>query len=331
MMSNAPPQPESKVRPIRVIDQHDHHRREAKAGGVDDLVEFRAFYTRDVLLFGAVAGPADGTPVILLHGFPDFWLGWARQIRPLVEAGYRVIIPDQRGYNRSEKPPNIADYHLPELGGDIVDLIDAAELQRPHLVGHDWGGGVSWWLAEHHPQHFETVTILNCPHPDVLGRALMLNHPRQMLRSWYIALFQLPAIPEFLARFGDCRLLELALLSATDEAFSDRELDMYRNAWSQDRAITSMLHWYRAAGRAVLDNSDKQRSSHSNPRIEVPLQIIWGKDDKALDRSLVEPSAELAVNSDITWMPQATHWVQRDCPQQVSQRLLEMFRSADSP
>ena len=327
-MDDALRQPESKVQPVRVLPQLEAHRQEARAGGVDDLVGFRAFYTRDVLLFGAVAGPEDGTPVVLLHGFPDFWLGWARQIRPLVEAGCRVLIPDQRGYNRSEKPPGIDAYRLPELSADIIDLLDAVGWESAHLAGHDWGAAVSWSLADHHPERLESVTILNCPHPDEMARALLGNNRRQMLRSWYIGLFQLPHLPEWVARASDFRFLEMALSSASPGAFTDDELAAYRRAWGQEGALTAMINWYRAAGRAALGGGDATSETPSNgAKIEVPLRIVWGRDDKALDESLVEPSAERAEDARIEWVDDASHWVRRDAPEVVNRALLETVGS----
>lgn len=322
-MTSPLPQPDEKVQPIRCIPQREAHEAQAEAGGVGDLVEFRAFYTRDVLLFGAVAGPEDGEPVLMLHGFPDMWLGWARQIRPLVEAGYRLIIPDQRGYNRSEKPIDIDAYQLPELGRDAIDVLDAIGVDKAHLVGHDWGGAISWWLAEHHPERWQTATILNCPHAEVMAKALSFHNLRQMLRSWYIALFQIPRLPELIARARDFRFLESALALGHRGAFSDAEVNAYKEAWSQDGAVRSMLNYYRAARRAMY--SDDEGSSSGE--ITVPTTVIWGVDDKALDRSLVQPSAARCRDAEIHWIDEASHWVQRDCPERVGEKLVEVFKT----
>lgn len=320
-MTSPLPQPDKKVQPIRCIPQREAHEAQAKAGGVDDLVEFRAFYTRDVLLFGAVAGPEDGEPVVMLHGFPDMWLGWARQIRPLVEAGYRLIIPDLRGYNRSEKPGGVAAYQLPELGQDVVDLLDAVGLESAHLVGHDWGGAIAWWLAEHHAERWKTATILNCPHADVLANELRFRNPRQMVRSWYIALFQIPHLSEAVVRAAEFKFLEAALRMGHEDAFTDDEIEAYRDAWSQDGAVRAMLNYYRAARRAMFSDAHE-----ASKEIAVPTTIIWGVDDKALDRSTVEPSAARCRDAEIVWVEEASHWVQRDCPELVSERLREGFQ-----
>ncbi len=317
------PQPDEKVQPIRLIAQREAHEAEARAGGVEDLVEFRAFYCGDILLFGAVAGPEDGPPVILLHGFPDFWLGWAPLIRPLVEAGYRVVIPDQRGYNFSEKPADVEEYTLEHLGADIIGLLDANRFDKAHLVGHDWGGANAWWLAEHHPERFRSVTILNCPHYGVMAKALKFKHLRQMMRSWYIALFQVPRVPEKIASADNYRMLVAALRKLSDtQAFSDREIEVYRKAWAQEGAVRSMLNWYRAARGFFLDGAD----DFVSPEIDVPINVIWGKNDAALDASLVEPSIERCSNAEIHWFDEAGHWVHRDCPEPVSELLLSIFQ-----
>ena len=320
-MTTPLPQPDKKVQPVRCIPEREAMEAHAAAGGVEDLVEFRAIYTRDVLLFGAVAGPEDGEPVVLLHGFPDMWLGWARQIRPLVEAGYRLIMPDQRGYNRSEKPAEVDAYQLTELGQDVIDVLDAFEVGNAHIVGHDWGGALTWWLAEHHPERFDTATILNCPHPGVMMEELSFRNPRQMLRSWYIAFFQIPHLSDLLVKAGHFRFLETALGLGNDGAFSADEIEAYKEAWSQEGAVTSMLNYYRAARRAMFAGGAAE-----SREITVPTTVIWGVDDKALDRSTVAPSAARCRHADIQWIDDASHWVQRDCPDLVNAKLLEVFQ-----
>ncbi len=332
-MNQPVPQPESKIQPIRVVEQQRAHQHEAEVGGVADLVEFRAFYTRDVLLYGAVAGPEDGEVVILLHGFPDFWLSWTHQIRALAEAGYRVIAPDQRGYNFSEKPADIEAYRSKRLGTDIIDILDAVDTDKAHLVGHDWGGAVSWWLADNHGDRWKTVTIANCPHHRVMVEHLSFKNPRQMMRSWYIAFFQLPYLPEILFQANDFQALNGALKKLSNRgAFTPEEFDVYRKAWGQPGALTAMLNWYRAARKDAFAGSSKSSgasdsSGSGGDKITVPLQIIWGEKDDALDVSLVEPSAERCEDAQIHWVPEARHFVQRDSPEFFNDKLLEFIGS----
>lgn len=321
MIRSTRPEPENPVQPLRVIAHGNDHREAARAAGIDDLMEFRAIYTSEVLLQVALAGPEDGEPVVLLHGFPDFWLSWARQVRFLVEAGYRVIIPDQRGYNLSEKPPDVGDYHLRHLAQDILDCLDALGHDRAHLVGHDWGGAVSWWLAEHHPRRFLTLTVFNCPPAEVLAEAIK-REPRQMLRSWYIAYFQIPRLPELMAATGNYRALEKALLTMSmPGSFSEAELAAYRKAWSRPGALRAMINWYRAARDAVFAPRDCRQ-------IEVPTTIIWGERDAALHPLLIEKTAARCKVVDVHALPEAKHWVHRDCPDEVNPKLLESLRGA---
>jgi pimeloyl-ACP methyl ester carboxylesterase len=123
--------------------------------------------TNEIRLHVVQAGPRSGIPIVFLHGFPEFWYGWKKQIPTLAEAGFRVIVPDQRGYNLSDKPKGIRNYRLDELVKDIVGLIDSLEYEKVNLVGHDWGAIVAWTLAYQHPKRLQRLSILNVPHPVV--------------------------------------------------------------------------------------------------------------------------------------------------------------------
>jgi alpha/beta hydrolase fold len=146
--------------------------------------------TNGITLHVAQAGPVDGDLVILLHGFPEPWWGWRHQIPALAQSGFRVLAPDQRGYNFSDKPLGRNSYRITTLAQDVLGLIDAMGRQRAAVVGHDWGGAVAWWLATYNPDRVERVAVLNCPHPVVFPRVLKRT-PAQLLRSWYM--FFVPA------------------------------------------------------------------------------------------------------------------------------------------
>ena len=143
---------------------------------------------RGARLHVRAAGPEDGPLVVLLHGFPEFWYGWRHQIAPLAEAGYRVMVPDQRGYNRSDAPGAMAAYDLDLLVDDVCAVIDAAGRDRAAVVGHDWGGTVGWYFAHTHPERLHRLAVLNMPHPHVLGKTLRA-HLGQLLRSTYALFF----------------------------------------------------------------------------------------------------------------------------------------------
>ncbi|WP_352499247.1 MULTISPECIES: alpha/beta hydrolase [unclassified Mesorhizobium] len=172
------------------------------------------------------AGPGQTAP-------GDFWIGWRRQIDALASAGFRVIVPDQRGYDTSDKPKAIREYTLPKLVGDVVAIADALGIGRFHLVGHDWGGIVAWAAGAKLPHRLERLVILNAPHPEVL-LAHSLRSPTQFLRSSYAAFFQFPLLPEAVLGAGHSALLARALIkSSRTDAFTAEEIAEYRQAWER--------------------------------------------------------------------------------------------------
>ncbi|RMG93022.1 MAG: alpha/beta hydrolase [Chloroflexi bacterium] len=280
-------------------------------------VELKHAYVRTngVTLHVVEAGPENGRLVILLHGFPEFWYCWKHQIPALAQAGYRVIVPDQRGYNLSEKPKGIAAYNLDNLADDVLGLAEAYGQHRFLLAGHDWGAAVAWWLANRNPERLEKLTILNVPHHAVMRRHVQSNF-RQTLRSWYIFFFQLPFLPEALNSVGNYRGMTQALVgSSRPGTFTEDDLAQYRAAWSQPGAMTGMINWYRAIMR-------KPPQKLSSPRIAVPTLVIWGAKDRFLGRELAEPSVALCDNGRLVFIEEATHWVQHEEPARVNDLLL---------
>lgn len=274
--------------------------------------------TNGVRLHTVLAGPANGPPVILLHGFPEFWYGWRHQIGPLAAAGYRLIVPDQRGYNLSDKPPGAQAYRGEALVADTLGLMDGLGIRRAALVGHDWGAAVAWWAATSHPERIDRLAILNVPHPKVMARALRTSW-RQPLRSWYIAFFQVPRLPEALLRAAGHAGMKASLRrSGRRGTFTTQELQAYQEAWSQPGALTGMLNWYRAAARYRPRISLKGK-------IRVPTLMIWGAQDIALGRELAQSSIEMCENGRLTVFEHATHWVQHDEPEGVNRLLLEFL------
>lgn len=259
------------------------------------------------------AGPANGKPVILLHGFPEFWYGWRRQIGPLAAAGLRVLAPDQRGYNHSAKPTGRRAYALDTLADDVLGLADALGRGRFAVVGHDWGGVVAWHLAARDPGRVERAAILNAPHPATLQRH-MLAHPGQAARSWYVGFFQAPVLPELALGAGDFAVLGRALAAtARPGTVTAEDAARYRAAWSQPGALTAMLNWYRALPLGA--------ASVQSGRIRVPVRVIWGDRDPYLDRGLAEAGLALCDQGEAFHLADATHWVQHDESERVSQLL----------
>jgi pimeloyl-ACP methyl ester carboxylesterase len=265
----------------------------------------------------AEAGPQDGPLVILLHGFPEFWFGWRHQIGALAGAGYRVVVPDQRGYNLSDKPDGIANYDVDRLADDVVALAAHYTTQPFALVGHDWGAVAAWWTTTRYPDLVRKLAVLNCPHPAV-WRDAMDNDPVQRRASWYVRAFQIPWLPEALMRAGNFRALVTALREAKAD-ISDDEIARYREAWRQPGALTAMVNWYRAIRQ-------RNFTPVSPASIAVPVQIIWGKNDPYARPALAEASKTLCADARLTWLPEATHWVAHDAPDAVNALLLDFLK-----
>ena len=272
----------------------------------------------EVSLHAVEAGPPGGPFAILLHGFPEFWYGWRRQIGPLAAAGLRVVVPDQRGYNLSDKPQGVESYAIDRLAADVVGLAQALGRERFVLVGHDWGGVVAWRVVTRHPERVERLAILNAPHPQVFG-PYARAHPGQALRSAYVGFFQLPFVPEAVLRAGGFALMRQALLrSSRPGAFTPEDLARYEAAWREPGALTAMLNWYRAIRlRPARDGGES--------RIRCPTLVIWGRRDSALESGLAEASAALCDDARIVWHDRATHWVQHEEPEAVNAALAKFL------
>lgn len=267
------------------------------------------------------AGNANGEAIIFLHGFPDFWYGWQQQLQFFAAKGYRVIAPDQRGYNLSDKPRGVKNYHLDILASDIIALMDNLQIDKTYLVGHDWGAGVAWWLATHYPQRIKKLIICNMPHLVVM-RNYLLSNIRQMCRSWYILAFQIPFVPERIIRYA-FNLKKALRDGATNKAFSEEDLVQYKEAWSQKYAFTTMINWYRASVRYQFSTIAKKETR--TKLVEVPTLIVWGKKDAYLSQEMVEPSAKMCQECEIYYIDEATHWIHREYPKEVNARIEEFL------
>ncbi len=266
---------------------------------------------------------SEGAPsdplVILLHGFPEFWYGWRHQIPALAAAGYRVWAPDQRGYNHSDKPEGIAAYAVDKLAVDAIGLIDAAGHDKAFIVGHDWGAAVAWWLAAQYPERVERMVIINVPHPTVM-QAQLQQSMAQLQKSWYIFFFQIPWLPEAIAQLNHWDIPAKALeQSSRPGTFTPHDLEMYRKAWAEPGAYSSMVNWYRAAIQCPS-------APLSNPRVSVPTLMIWGIQDQFLGRELAQPSIDLCENGRLVFIDEATHWVHHEEANRVNALIEEFFR-----
>jgi pimeloyl-ACP methyl ester carboxylesterase len=265
------------------------------------------------------AGDPTAPLVILLHGFPEFWYGWRHQIEPLAEVGFRVWVPDQRGYNLSDKPQGVPAYNLDILAQDVIGLIDAAGREKTFLVGHDWGGAVAWWTANKYPDRIEKLVILNTPHHRVFAEQVRRVRSQQ-LRSSYMLYLQFKGLSEFSLRVFNHWLLAKAMqVTSARGTFSTADLGEYRRAWSQPGAITGMLNWYRAM---------RQKPRPERPaswRIQVPTQLIWGKKDGLLRWQMAQPSIALCDDGRLVFIDEASHWIAAEAAEQVNRLMIEFF------
>ncbi len=257
-----------------------------------------------------------GPPVLLLHGFPEFWWEWRHQIQPLADAGFRVIAPDLRGYNLSDKPRGVSAYRMENLVADVEGLIRHTGVQRAHVVGHDWGGLIAWWLAMLRPERVDRLAILNAPHPNAFRREF--RKPDQMLRSWYAAAFQVPVLPEAAIRHNDFALLEGAFRASSVRpgAFTEDDIRRYKEAAARPGALTAMLNYYRAAAR---------RPGPPTRHIDHPTLLIWGERDQALSIRNTFGLGEWVPNLRIERIPEASHWVAAEFPERVNALLTDFL------
>ena len=280
-------------------------------------LQFERIPTNNIKLHTALAGPTDGEPVILLHGFPEAWFGWENQIEPLANAGFRVIVPDQRGYNLSDKPAGVENYSTRALIKDILGLAKTLRMENFHLAGHDWGAIVAWSLAMTVPRRIKRLAIANVPHPSVFTSYLR-SHPSQMIKSWYAMFFQLPGFPERFVKAANWKFL----ISAMPDYWDENQYNRYRAAWGQPGAITAMINWYRAS----FGGSSSKAVSRSINKINPKTLIIWGKKDPHLSHQMAPMSLEYCQDGKLVYFEDATHWVQHDKPEEVSQLLIDHFK-----
>nr|WP_238942886.1 alpha/beta hydrolase [Planococcus beigongshangi] len=268
-------------------------------------------------LYTAVAGPEDGPLVILLHGFPEFSYGWKHQIGALVDQGYCVMAPDQRGYNLSSKPEGAENYTLNKLRDDIVGLIGWSGKEKAVVIGHDWGGAVAWQLAATRPELVEKLIAINIPHPLAMPKVMMRN-PLQLVRSSYMAYFQIPQLPEKMMAAEDFRFMEQAMKNTSRKnTFSEEDLANYKEAWAQEGALTGMLNWYRALTKGSFNQTPGKK-------IAVPVRILWGLGDQFLSQQLAEESLNFCMDAELVFIGEATHWVHHEQPEIVN-RLIQEF------
>ncbi len=275
------------------------------------------FVKANGLRFEVLEEGAGDRLALCLHGFPEHAVSWRHQAPVLAAMGYRVWAVNQRGYGRSSRPGRVADYAMPELLDDVAALIDASGARSVVLVGHDWGAMVAWHFAAGRLRPLERLVIMNVPHPLCFRAAL--GRWRQARKSWYIAFFQIPGLPErLLAANGGAALRRMfAGLALPPEVMAT-----YTGQIAEAGAARAMLSWYRAARLRSARMPDMTRV------IEVPTLLVWGEADVALDLICLEDTGRYVRDLTLKRLPGVSHWVQQDAPQTVN-RLLREFLEND--
>ncbi len=281
--------------------------------------EHRTVSVNGIKMHAAIAG--SGQPVMMLHGFPETHRSWDLQIPALVERGFRVIVPDLRGYGASDRPAQ--GYDLDTLARDVVELSRVVAKQPVALVGHDWGGAITWHVASHHPDAITRAVVLDCPHPALMARALRSNRA-QIRRSWYMFFFQLPRLPErWLSRHGGDNIARMFREGSPGAGDAPPEIvDAERRALLEPGALTAALAYYRTAFR---DNA-RQLVSGAEPQypvIDKPVTLLWGEADSCLGLELIDGTERFARSLSVHRVPRAGHFVHQERPDLVNRLLLQ--------
>jgi pimeloyl-ACP methyl ester carboxylesterase len=274
-------------------------------------------FRRGDLVFDVIdAGPADGPVVILLHGFPQSGTSWAAVIERLTERGFRCLAPDQRGYSPGARPRSRWGYRMPELVEDVRALVDASGADTVHLVGHDWGAAVAWAVAGQYPERLASLTALSVPHPAAMVRAMATS--RQGLVSWYMYLFQLPFVPEWvlLGPNGRRPVGLTKFLSASGQPAPATERDL--RTMTQPGVLRGALNWYRAIPLVSPRSTDVA--------VATPTMYVWGDGDVAVARKTAQACRNWVTGPyRFEELLGVSHWTPDEVPDTIADLLLEHF------
>lgn len=278
--------------------------------------ESRFIDVGEVTLHVVFAGPPAGPPVLLLHGFPEFWYAWRGPAAVLARAGFRVIVPDQRGYNLSDKPGGDDSYTQEKLVSDVVGLIDALDYPEVAIAAQDLGGGLAWRLVLTQPEHVSRFAVIDVGHP----RGYVEFETNEETVSWYRTFIQLPWIPGYTARLFNWRLLASNLrATSAPGAFPEEEMNQYRSAWDRDGALHTMGAWYRAPW-VDLD---------WGPPVETPTLVILAADDAFIPSDATRAGMKYLDRGRLLELGSGTHWVAGEEPDRIGEILVEFFETTE--
>ena len=283
-----------------------------------------------VTLNVALAGREDAPAVIMLHGFPESHRTW-RGIAPLLEDDFRLVMPDQRGFAASDRPLEVEEYQADKLIDDIFALAEALGIERFALVGHDWGGAISWPAALRGDPRLTRLAIINAPHPVVFQKSLIAD-PDQRAASQYISTFRSKLFEKGVAGMGFDALFEKSFSRHVDLGLiSPQERAQYIADWSEPGGLTAMLNWYRASKVMVpppgVSLPLPEWVLGAFPKVAVPTLVVWGMQDKALLPTQLEGLDRLVDDLEIVRIPDAGHFVPWEKPEAVAQALKPFLRA----
>ena len=254
------------------------------------------------------SGPADGVPVVLLHGFPESAASWEPVSARLNESGLRTYAPNQRGYSPGARPDGVDSYRIDHLVADVIGLLDALDLDTAHLVGHDWGAAVAWVVAARHPDRINSLTTVSVPHPGAFGWALR-EDADQKERSSYIRLLRMEGKAERVLLDDNAHSLRAMFGDVVPPALVDRHVALL----SEPGALTAALNWYRAM------TSDFEQT----PAVTVPTTYVWSTGDIALGRAGAERCGEFVdAPYEFVVLDGATHWIPEQRPDALADAIL---------
>ncbi len=272
-----------------------------------------------VRLHCVTAGRPTDPMVLLLHGFPARWSTWRSTLNALANAGFFAVAPDLRGYGASDKPAGVAAYSVARFVDDVAAIVRGFGRERVCLAGHDFGGGVAWGVAMVHPELVARLAILNSVHP--VGIEREMRRWSQLKKSWYVFFFLLPWLPEWWLSRRDFRFLRRSL--ADDGLPAEVIDDIIAGVRSPD-SLHAAINSYRASFQ------DGIRRRLAPQRVEVPTLVLWGDRERHLNASLADPPADWVTNARVVHIPDASHWVQHDAPDEVAALLVEHFAASEA-
>lgn len=258
---------------------------------------------------------------LLLHGFPESRYSWRHQLPALAALGWRAVAPDLRGYGGSSRPSAREAYRMEHLVADAAGLFDALGARRRLLIGHDWGALIAWSFALARARPLDGLVAMNVPHPAVF-RSVLRRSWRQRGRSWYVAFFQIPRLPEWLLTRNRAEAVARALtgMAVDRSAFPPEVLERYRADALRPGAMSAMLAYYRA-------NLGLLATSRESSPIATPTLLVWGERDTALGIALTEGYGGLVEDFTLCRLPDVSHWVQQEAPAAVNAALAQWMAS----